>query len=183
MRVIAGEFRRRKLRSLRGRSTRPMLERMRQRLFDILQGSVEGCVFADLYAGTGAVGIEALSRGASRAVFVESNPRAAAVIRQNLATLSAQDRAFVRVAHVRNVIRTISADTYFLGPPYDAEGEYSATLVALSARPAEWVIAQHDKRLKLADSYGPLERVRVVRVGSNRLSMYRRPPAIAGFQH
>ena len=182
MRVIAGEFRRRKLRSLRGRSTRPMLERMRQRLFDIIQGSVEGCVFADLYAGTGAVGIEALSRGASRAVFVESNPRAAAVIRQNLATLRVQDRARVRVAHVHKVIRRISADIYFLGPPYEAEGEYSATLVALSDRPTDWVIAQHDKRLKLANRCGQLERVRVVKVGSNRLSMYRRPPADAGYQ-
>lgn len=151
-----------------------MLGRMRQRLFDILQGSVEGCVFADLYAGTGAVGIEALSRGAAQAVFVESNARAAAVIRRNLAELGVQDQARVRVARVRQVIRRVSADIYFLGPPYEATREYAATLNALSHRTAQWMIAQHGKQLELNDSYGAFSKVRVVRVGVNRLSMFRR---------
>ena len=180
MRVIAGKYRSRRLYSIRGDSTRPMLGRMRQRLFDILQGAVEGRVFADLYAGTGSVGIEALSRGAERAIFVESNYRAAAVIRSNLSTLGIKDQAHVRVARVHEVIRRISADIYFLGPPYDATKEYSATLAALSERPAAWVIAQHGKRLELADKYGSLSKVRVVRAGVNRLSMYRRDPPETG---
>ncbi len=176
MRVIAGKFRRRALLSLQGTSTRPMLGRMRQRLFDILQGSVEGSVFADLYAGTGAVGIEALSRGAAQAVFVESNARAAAVIRRNLSALGVQGQARVRVAPVHEVIRRISADIYFLGPPYEVTREYSATLAALSNRPADWVIAQHGKRLELRERYGSFAKVRVVKIGANRLSMFRQSP-------
>lgn len=172
MRVIAGEFRRRLLQSLDGVQTRPMLGRLRQRLFDILQGSVEGCVFADLYAGTGAVGIEALSRGAKRAIFVESSPGAARVIRRNLSSLGLQNRGQVRVARVRNEIDRIRADIYFIGPPYVAHREYFSTMKALSGRNADWVIAQHSKTLELPDSCGPLAKVRVVRVGSNRISMY-----------
>ena len=71
MRVIAGEFRSRRLKSIPGLATRPTPDRLRQRLFDILGSRVEGAVFLDAYAGTGAVGIEALSRGAARAVFIE----------------------------------------------------------------------------------------------------------------
>ncbi len=172
MRVIAGKFRRRPLLSLDGGQTRPILGRMRQRLFDILQGSVEGCVFADLYAGTGAVGIEALSRGADRAIFVESSPKAAGVIRRNLSSLGVRNQGHVRVARVRNVIDRIRADIYFLGPPYSAHREYFRTMRALAGRPAEWVIAQHPKTLDLPDSFGPLARERVVRVGQSRISMY-----------
>ena len=180
MRVIGGRFRSRKLYSIPGSSTRPMLGRMRQRLFDILQGAVEGQVFADLYAGTGSVGIEALSRGAERAIFVESNYRTAAVIRRNLSALGIRDQAHVRVARVHEAIRRISADIYFLGPPYRSTKEYSATLAALSSRPAAWVIAQHGKWLGLADSYGSLSKVRVVRAGVNRLSMYQHDPPEIG---
>lgn len=180
MRVIAGKFRRHTLLTLDGNSTRPMLGRMRQRLFDILQGSIEGCVFADLYAGTGAVGIEALSRGAERAWFVESNARAARVIRRNLSALGVRDQARVRIARVHQVIGRIAADIYFLGPPYEATREYFLTLKALSIRPANWVIAQHGKQLELADRYASLFKTRVVRVGPNRLSMYRYRPRESG---
>ncbi len=173
MRVIAGKYRRRKLLSLEGSATRPMLGRMRQTLFDILQGEVEGRVFADLYAGTGAVGIEALSRGAQRVVFVESGARAAEIIRRNLGALGAQTEAHVRVAPVQDVVEEIDADIFFLGPPYEAVREYARTLETLSRRPPGWVIAQHERGLELRPSYGQLERVRVVRVGANRLSMFR----------
>ena len=172
MRVISGRFRRRKLAGLPGTATRPMLGRMRQRMFDILQGAVEGRVFADLYAGTGAVGIEALSRGARRAIFVESSRRAAQLIRRNLSAVGAGRLGVVRRAEVGKAIGKISADLYFLGPPYGAEREYSQTLRRLSNREAEWVIAQHDKRLELDEAYGSLTLVRVVRSGANQLSMY-----------
>ena len=117
MRVIGGRFRGRKLLSMQGTRTRPMLGRMRQRLFDILQGQVEGSVFADLYAGTGSVGIEALSRGAKAAVFVESSAQAANLIRRNLATVGAADQAQLRQAPVGEVVDLIDADIFFLGPP------------------------------------------------------------------
>ena len=80
MRVIAGEFRSRKLKSLPGMDTRPTPDRLRESLFSILQPRIEGSVFIDAYAGTGAVGIEALSRGAARVVFLERNAAAVRVI-------------------------------------------------------------------------------------------------------
>ena len=171
--MIAGRYRRRVLASVGGTATRPALGRIRQRLFDILQGQVEGRVFADLYAGTGAVGIEALSRGAERAVFVESDARALRVIRRNLAALGIADRSEVRNQRVQLAVRKISADIYFLGPPYGARLEYERTLNALGARSLDWAIAQHDRQLDLAETYGTLRKVRLVRIGRNRLSMYR----------
>ncbi len=180
MRVIAGRYRRRVLASLPGTSTRPMLARMRQTLFDILQGVIEGRVFADLYAGTGAVGIEALSRGARRAVFVESGTAASRVIRRNIETLGIGSEAVVRLAQVHQVISEIEADIYFLGPPYEAESEYARTLALLAEKPAEWVVAQHGHRLELAERYGSLAKARVVKVGSNRLSMFRPERADGG---
>ncbi len=181
MRVIAGKFRRRNLVSLPGTSTRPMLGRMRQTLFDILQGRIEGRVFADLYAGTGAVGIEALSRGAERAVFVESDAAAVRVIRRNLESLGLLEQSDVRLAQVHDAVGNISADIFFLGPPYEATLEYSRSLALLSDRPTDWVVAQHGRRLELSERYGSLARVRVVKIGSNRLSMFRRagPPVAA----
>ena len=173
VRVIAGKFGGRALESLPGVATRPMLGRLRQTMFDILQAEISGRRFADLYAGTGAVGIEALSRGAASAVFVEASARAAQVIRKNIAALGAADQAQVRTAAVRDAISQVEADIYFVGPPYKAAREYAETLETLGQRTMEWVIAQHHKHLELSDRYGALERVRTVKAGSNRLSLYR----------
>lgn len=176
VRVIAGRFGGRALDSLPGVATRPMLGRLRQTMFDILQKEISGRRFADLYAGTGAVGIEALSRGAASAVFVEASGRAVHVIRKNIATLGVADIAQVRTAPVRDAISQVEADIYFVGPPYKAAKEYAETLGALGNRTVEWVIAQHHKQLALSDRYGALERVRIVKAGSNRLSLYRPSP-------
>ena len=173
VRVIAGKFGGRALESLPGVATRPMLGRLRQTMFDILQAEISGRRFADLYAGTGAVGIEALSRGAASAVFVEASARAAQVIRKNIAALGVADQAQVRTAPVQDAINQVEADIYFVGPPYKAAREYAQTLEALGQRTAEWVIAQHHKQLELAERYGSLARIRVVKAGSNRLSLYR----------
>ena len=173
VRVIAGKFGGRALESLPGVATRPMLGRLRQTMFDILQAEISGRRFADLYAGTGAVGIEALSRGAGSAVFVEASARAAHVIRKNIAALGAADQAQVRTAPVRDAISQVEADIYFVGPPYTAAREYAETLETLGQRAVEWVIAQHHQQLELADRYGALERVRIVKAGSNRLSLCR----------
>ena len=93
MRVIAGEFRSRRLKSIPGLATRPTPDRLRETLFDILQTRIGGAVFLDAYAGTGAVGIEALSRGAARAFFLERNRTAINAIRENLASLQLESRA------------------------------------------------------------------------------------------
>src|SRR5579884_2867445 len=95
MRVIAGEFRSRKLKTLPGLDTRPTPDRLREALFNILAPTIAGLTFLDAYAGTGAVGIEAISRGAARSIFVEKNRAAVEIIRENLHSLGIEDRAEV----------------------------------------------------------------------------------------
>ena len=172
MRIIAGKYRRRQLESLEGDETRPMLDRMRETLFNVLQMRIPGAVFADLYAGTGAVGIEALSRGAKRAVFVEASPKAARVIGDNLERVGAREDAELRISTVARALGSIDADIWFVGPPYPAHDEYAATLGALGERGADLVIAQHDARFDPGDRHGGLVRTRLLRMGKNALSFY-----------
>ncbi len=93
MRVIGGEFRSRVLKSIPGLDVRPTPDRLREALFSILTPRIEGAVFTDFYAGTGSVGIEALSRGAAKAIFVDTNRAAVGVIRENLRSLGLEDRS------------------------------------------------------------------------------------------
>jgi 16S rRNA (guanine966-N2)-methyltransferase len=175
MRVIAGLYRRRILESLPGDQTRPMLDRMRETLFNILQARIEGVVFADLYAGTGAVGIEALSRGANQAIFVEANGKALKVIERNLETLGAQAGGRVILGAAAEKVPGLEADIWFVGPPYEAHKEYDKTLAALAEKGAELVIAQHRKGYDPPQFPGKLECYRVVKMGSNVLSFFAPP--------
>src|SRR5580700_2143022 len=95
MRVIAGEFRSRRLKTAQGLALRPTPDRLREALFNVLAPRIEGAVFLDAYAGTGAVAIEALSRGAQRAILIERDPAALAILRENLLTLGLMDEATV----------------------------------------------------------------------------------------
>jgi 16S rRNA (guanine(966)-N(2))-methyltransferase RsmD len=174
MRVIAGEFRSRRLQSLPGAATRPTLDRLRETLFDILQQRIAGAAFADAYAGTGAVGIEALSRGASHAWFLERNRAALEVIRGNVAALGLENRVTVLAGPVLLTLEKAAADIVFLDPPYDLDREYAAALAALAARPPQLAVVQHSVRRELADTAGDLRRTRVVRQGDNALSFYDR---------
>ncbi|MDP9169481.1 MAG: 16S rRNA (guanine(966)-N(2))-methyltransferase RsmD [Acidobacteriota bacterium] len=173
MRVIAGEFRSRKLLSPEGFETRPTSDRLRQTLFNILGGEVEGCVFADLYAGSGAVGIEALSRGARLAFFVEKDKRAIEVIEENLANLKIAGRARVIRGHVVPNLEKVDAGIVFVDPPYTKEREYQAAMDVLEANPPGLTVVQHSVRLALAENFGPMRRVRVLKQGENALSFYR----------
>lgn len=150
-----------------------MLDRMRETLFNILQLEIPGVVFADLYSGTGAVGIEALSRGARQAFLVESNPQAVKVIEDNLRTVGAEADAVVVSSRVDAALARIEADIWFLGPPYAAHDDYHKTLHALAEKGARLAIAQHDAKFELRERYEGLERTRVVKVGSNALSFFR----------
>ncbi len=173
MRVIAGEFRSRVLKTLPGMDVRPTPDRLREALFSILAPRLKGAVFLDAYAGTGSVGIEALSRGASRAVFIEKNRAAMLVIRENLRSLGIEDRAEVAFGRTAQLVARHKADIVFLDPPYPLEGEYSATLNALGKTFEQGlVIAQHASRFALAESYGGLVRLRVLKQGDNSLSFY-----------
>jgi 16S rRNA (guanine(966)-N(2))-methyltransferase RsmD len=177
MRVIAGEFRSRRLKSIPGLETRPTPDRLREALFNVLNPLIEGSVFLDAYAGTGAVGIEALSRGARRAVFVEKNRAAVAVIRENLASLEADTRADVYTSKALPVLERVAAGIVFLDPPYELETEYERALTTLGERGNALVIAQHDARRELQEKYGALGRYRTLKQGDNLLSFYRRLPA------
>lgn len=172
MRVIAGEFRSRRLKSIPGAATRPTPDRLRETLFDILGKRVEGSEFVDAYAGTGAVGIEALSRGASHAYFLERNRTALEAIRQNLASLDLGARATVLPGSALANLTRHASGIVFLDPPYDLEREYSASLAALGAAPPTLTVVQHSVRLPLAESYERMHRSRLVRQGDNALSFY-----------
>lgn len=172
MRVIAGAFRSRRLKSIPGDATRPTPDRLRETLFNILAPRIEGATFVDAYAGTGAVGIEALSRGARHAWFLEKSRVALEAIRENLASLQLERRASVVAGPVLLTLERYSADIVFLDPPYPLEREYMAALELLAHHPPPLTIVQHASRFALPDTQGPLTRTRLLKHGDNALSFY-----------
>ena len=172
MRVIAGDLRSRRLKSIPGLDVRPTPDRLREALFNVLSAKIAGSVFLDAYAGTGAVGIEALSRGAARAIFIEKNRIAVSVIRENLASLQLTGRSQVISGSAERMLPKYPADICFLDPPYQLDAEYSSALGALGADPPRLVIAQHASRFTLHSQYGTLVRYRVLRHGDNSLSFF-----------
>jgi 16S rRNA (guanine(966)-N(2))-methyltransferase RsmD len=177
VRVIAGEFRSRTLKTVPGLAVRPTPDRLREALFNVLARHVEGAVFLDAYAGSGAVAIEALSRGAARAILLERNPRAIAVIRENLKALGLTDRATVVRGNAATFVSEFSSDFAFLDPPYDLPDEYARTLTALSRSSCQLAVAQHASRFALEDHYDTLRKTRVLRQGDNSLTFFERLPA------
>jgi 16S rRNA (guanine966-N2)-methyltransferase len=174
MRVIGGEFRSRRLKSLPGLETRPTPDRMRETLFNVLAIQITDCTFMDIYAGTGAVGIEALSRGARRCVFIEKSRGAVEVIRENLATLGLQSRAEIFTSKAATVLERVHADIAFLDPPYELAKEYEISMGALADSETPLVIVQHSSRFTPQDAYGDLRRYRSIKQGDNSLSFYKR---------
>jgi 16S rRNA (guanine(966)-N(2))-methyltransferase RsmD len=193
MRVVAGKYRSRVLKSLRGshsNALRPTSDSLRETLFNILGPTVEGSIFVDVYAGTGAVGIEALSRGAREVIFIEEHLPAVTLIRKNLQSLEIET-GVVRLGLPRVEIlamdavrglemlasRRVHAHFFFLDPPYAEKEEYERTLDFLDSSPmltpGGWVIVEHDKRRALPESLAELERARVVEQGDAALSFYR----------
>jgi 16S rRNA (guanine966-N2)-methyltransferase len=185
MRVIAGTYRSRRLIAPRGLATRPTSDRLRETLFNILAPRIEGAVFADLYAGSGAVGIEALSRGASLVYFVDNAVPALAAIRGNLAALGIQSGFEIISSSVSAGLRGFSpqerCSIVFLDPPYAATDDYAHTLGGIAEdadsllAPGAIVIAEHSRKQPepLAANYGPLQRYRVLEQGDAGLSFYR----------
>ena len=191
MRIIAGRLRRRTLEAPAGLATRPTSDRLRETLFNVLAPRMEGAVFLDLYAGSGAVGIEALSRGAAQVTFVERAPAALKVLRANLAGLGLTAGLHIHPGSAASYLKKARAgdaagfDAVFLDPPYDAVEEYAATLALLGgaahALLAEGavVIAEHRRREKLEEGYGVLKRTRLLEQGDAALSFYTAHPAAA----
>jgi 16S rRNA (guanine966-N2)-methyltransferase len=185
MRVIAGKYRSRPLRSLRGMDIRPTSDRLRETLFNVLTAgnpdALVGSIWVDLFAGTGAVGIEALSRGAAQVDFVESSKRAAEVIEENLRSLGIADGfEILRTDSVRAISdleRRIAGPNYiFLDPPYAMREAYEQTLSKLAASAISTtatVIAEHEKRFDPGEKFGSLVRFRMLLQGDAGLSFYR----------
>lgn len=184
MRVIAGQYRSRVLQAPQGLDTRPTSDRLRETLFNVLAPRLEGSVFLDLYAGSGAVGIEALSRGAQEAIFVEPAEAANRVIRANLAGLGIRGGYALESRSAGAALRRLAeagrrADLVFLDPPYALTEEYELTLSLLGGEcsavlvPDALVIAEHEKRRELEARYGTLARYRILKQGDAALSFYR----------
>ena len=127
MRVIAGKARRLNLKTIPGNETRPTTDRIKETLFNILQPEIPGCRFLDLFSGSGAIGIEALSRGADYAVFVEKNPKACACIRENLSFTKLSEGGKLLNMDVLQALRSMEGqaafDCIFMDPPYNNELE------------------------------------------------------------
>lgn len=182
MRVIAGRFKSRRLKTLAGLKTRPTSDRLRETLFNVLGAGVAGAVVADCYAGSGAVGIEALSRGAEWVYFLENFRVATRVIEANLASLEVKDGYEILAREVLSGLRELEGrrvrlDVVFLDPPYRAAEEYERALAYLGEtgllHPDAVVIAEHHPKQALAERYGALARIRELRQGNAVLSFYR----------
>ena len=186
MRVIAGKYRGHPLRSLNGKDTRPTSDRLRETLFNVLTAgnpaALERTVWLDLFAGTGAVGIEALSRGAQQVFFVETSAPAAKLIEQNLQNLQIADGYRILRDDLGGVLwrlqrEHIAADIVFLDPPYRMREAYERALMALADSSLVWamslVIAEHEKKFDPGPEFGSLRRIRKLVQGNSTLSFYR----------
>jgi 16S rRNA (guanine(966)-N(2))-methyltransferase RsmD len=183
MRVIAGQFRSRKLAAVPGVETRPTSDRLRETLFNVVGPRVPDSVWLDLYAGTGAIGIEAISRGARQVYFVEEEKKAARVIRDNLQSLKIEEGTEVIERDVSQALRlldsqAVACDFIFLDPPYGSHGAYEQVLSFVAQSKllsGEGIaIAEHDKHFDPGGKFGAMERYRELKQGDAVLSFYRR---------
>jgi 16S rRNA (guanine(966)-N(2))-methyltransferase RsmD len=192
MRVIAGTYRSRILKSLKGLALRPTSDRLRETLFNVLAPNISGARFADLFAGTGAIGIEALSRGAAEVVFIENHAPAAALIRKNLDSLGIRSGFTVLPVEVLRGLEMLASkakgaksgfDFIFLDPPYAAAADYERVLKYLGSADllasGGMVIAEHRRKFALPEKAESLRRFRVLKQGDAALSFYRRLGAAA----
>jgi 16S rRNA (guanine(966)-N(2))-methyltransferase RsmD len=206
MRIIAGTYGSRRLEGPTGLSTRPTSDRLRETLFNVLAPRIKGvggggAGFLDLYAGSGAVGLEALSRGVVRVTFVERSPAALKVLRGNLERLGIESGFAVHAESVAAFLRAAAKasakpipegvakpgryEVVYLDPPYDAAQEYAATLGVLGEAPGilapgALVIAEHRRKQSLEDQYGSLKRTRLLEQGDAALSFYAVEAGAAG---
>jgi 16S rRNA (guanine966-N2)-methyltransferase len=182
MRIISGQNRGQRIQTLKGMQLRPTSDQMRETLFDVLGPGVQDSTFLDAYAGSGAVGLEALSRGAKEVVFVEYHRAAIGLIRKNLVALKMEDGFYLMNTRVLTAIERLDEegsifDFIFLDPPYGEAREYHQVLRQLGRSrlltPASLVIAEHSRHFFLEEKYNRLERTRSIRHGDAELTFYR----------
>ena len=182
MRVIAGEFRSRPLTAPRGLDTRPTSDRLRETLFNILAAQTPQSIFVDLFAGTGAVGIEALSRGAAQVYFAEVAAPALAALRANLSKLGIAERCSVETRGALPLLRALAqknlrANLVYVDPPYadaDAYQETFALLVSLPVLMADAVVVvEHSSHANAPQAPAALRAYRTLRQGDAQVTFYR----------
>ena len=181
MRIIAGRFRSRRILAPPEGITRPTSDRLRETLFNVIAPRVEGSRFLDLFAGSGAVALEAFSRGAAEVYAVESNKKAARVIESNLQALNIQDRFAVIAAEVSDALPRLTCERFdivFLDPPYREHGAYESVFRQLSEAgllsEEGIVIAEHEKHFDPGKGLGEFLRYRELKQGDAVLSFYRK---------
>jgi 16S rRNA (guanine(966)-N(2))-methyltransferase RsmD len=184
MRIIAGEFRGRRLKTLAGRAVRPTSDRLRETLFNVLGAAVAGSTFIDCYAGSGAVGLEAASRGAAMVFLIEESPAAIRIIEQNIATLAIYEHAKTIHARVNQALHRLAeqgvhAEFCFLDPPYSALQDCARNMKGLARstlmRRDGLMILEHSRKDDSPELASGWVRVRLLQQGSSALSFYRKP--------
>jgi 16S rRNA (guanine966-N2)-methyltransferase len=185
MRIIAGKYRSRILKGLKGLALRPTSDRLRETLFNVLGPGVVGSRFLDVFAGTGAVGIEALSRSAADVTFIENHAPAVKLIRQNLDSLKITTGYTILAADALTALQKLAArhtpstppfDFVFVDPPYAAHIDYARTLEFLATAnflaPDALVIFEHHHKFQLPEQFGQLRRTRILKQGDAALTFF-----------
>jgi 16S rRNA (guanine966-N2)-methyltransferase len=178
MRIISGKFKSRQLKGTPPAGIRPTSDKLRETLFNILGPRVDGSTFLDGCAGVGAIGIEAISRGAALVYFIEQSRKACQVIRQNLASLDIKEGFKVMEMDLTKALRIIDIpfDIAFIDPPYDSEEIYNAVLQWFGGSPrlnAEGLlILEHSKRTVLPEASGSIRKIRSLVQGDAALAFY-----------
>jgi 16S rRNA (guanine966-N2)-methyltransferase len=180
-RIIAGRLKGRRLRASVTPGVRPTSDRLRETLFNVLRDRVDGAHVLDAFAGTGAVGLEALSRGARHVTFVEADRRAAAALRANIATCGVDEVSVVRQETLQSVRERreepLLFDLVFLDPPYDFADLHEALVDAAALmHPAGVLVLEHARRREVPAAVGALACRRTVMAGDSALSLYERLP-------
>ena len=181
--VIGGNFKRLVLKTLKGLDTRPTSNKLKETIFNLIQSKIIGCHFLDCFAGSGNIGIEALSRGASKVIFIESSQAAANIIQKNLYKLSANYRQNtvllkkpVELALQMLKHRKMKFDIVFIDPPYAAIKKYYEVFSLLDhfeiLSDSACVIVEHSKGLILPEQLSGLNKLRSLKSGNSKLSLY-----------
>ncbi len=185
MRIIGGTSRGRRLAGPRGAAIRPTADQVKEALFNVLAERIAGARFLDLFAGTGTIGLEALSRGAAQATFVESNPTARRVLEANVRRCGFEQAVEIRPVPVSRFLKYARGPAYdiaFLDPPYQSQ-DAQRVLPSLGGdaiiRPHGVVVVEHFHKTHLDDRIGHLALVKTYRYGDTCLSVYQRDRAEA----
>jgi 16S rRNA (guanine966-N2)-methyltransferase len=181
MRVIAGEHKGRRLKAVPGQNTRPTTDKVKESMFNIIGPYFEGGTALDLFAGTGSLGIEAISRGMEKAVFIDSDHKALSVIRENVTTLGLKDQTEIFKNDAKRALDSLAArgtrfDLVFVDPPYKLTGLYEELITKMQSlellNDRAVIVAEHTSDLELPEVIGKAVRWRLVTYGEIGIDFY-----------